>query len=113
MQADERRGEVQESEMYIASALVANGKAAIASKPGEGSFDDPAMLPKFLAGLYALAGDATADAASLKAPATPGDVVRLVGVELQRAFAWPPRPEDRRDAVDEFFEEPRVVGVRG
>lgn len=103
--------------MDIATSFVADGESAVASKPGECSFYDPAMLPKLLARLDAFAGDATAYAASVEVPATPGDIVCLVGMELQWPFAWPPRPaarpEDRRDAVDELFEEPRVVSIRG
>jgi hypothetical protein len=102
--------------MDIATSLVADGESAVAGEPGERPLDHPAMATELLTGLDDFASDATADAALTQVLAAAGDVVRLVGVELQRALArspWPAaRPEDRRDVVDEVLEEPRVVRVR-
>ena len=44
-EADESAGEVQECQMQISPALVADGEPAEAIDPGEGPLDNPATLP--------------------------------------------------------------------
>ena len=107
---------MKEGEMNIGAALVADGEATVAREPGQGALDDPAMSAELLAGVDALASDAAPDPAPMEVASAPGEVVRLVGVELQRTLAraagaatW---AEDRWDAVDQRLEEARVVQVR-
>ena len=68
-----------------------------------------------LAGLFAPPSDATLDATSAQRLATVAEVVSLVSVQLlgslARSSGPAPRPVDRRDGVDEFFERLRVVNI--
>jgi hypothetical protein len=65
--------------------------------------------------LHPTAGDPGADPAAAKRLPAAREVIALVGVQLGRAPAWPAgsssRPDNRRDRIDQPFQELRVVGV--
>jgi hypothetical protein len=68
--------------MDVDPSFIADGQAAVAGHPGEGSLDDPSVAAEFLAALDAAPDDPGCDAASAASvPATPM-IVGLVGMQL-------------------------------
>ncbi len=49
IEADEAAAEGEEDPVDVGAALVADGRAAVAVEPGEGSLDDPAVAAQALA----------------------------------------------------------------
>ena len=99
--------------MDVGAALIADGEAAVAGKPGQRALDHPAVAAQAGAALNASSGDAGDDAPSLTGLSAVGEVVGLVRVE----FGWPSaRPAaalaDRRNGVDHALKALAVVGVR-
>ncbi len=73
--------------MDIGTPLVANGKTAELSEPGQSALDFPATSAETFAAVDAAPGDARRDAASAALPAAAAMVVGLVSVEFVRAAA--------------------------
>ena len=98
--------------MDVGAALVADGEAAEAVEPGEGSFHHPAMAPEALTGVDASPGNASLDASSAQKGAAAAMVIGFVGMEL----FWPAprsssRAADRRNCFDQRFKDRAVVAV--
>lgn len=68
----------------VEPAFVADGEAPQFVEPCEGSFDDPAMTPQFLAGVDASSGDAWPDPAAMTCAAAAAMIISLVRVQLVR-----------------------------
>ena len=103
--------------MDLAAALVPDGEAAEAAEPGQGALDHPAVTAQALARLDPGPGDPRRDAPHSQCPAVGARAVGLVGVQLGRPSAGPPRPAagaaDRLDGVYEVFEEGALIDVGG
>ncbi len=95
--------------------LVAHAEAATAEQPGERALDHPAVPPQSLGGVNPATGNPGSDAARSQGTADLRRVVGLVGMEFGRALprtpGSPARPDDGRDAVNEWNQLGRVVGV--
>jgi hypothetical protein len=108
---------MQERHEDVSAAFVADGQAPVGQQPGQGPFDLPAVTTQPGVGLQPTPGDPRADASAAQRPPAGRIVVALVGVELGRALTGPTRPtpraDDRRDGVDQRFQELGVVGVGG
>jgi hypothetical protein len=117
VQAEEGAGQVEQPLQQICPPLVTDPQATTAEQPGEGALDDPPVSPQPLARIDPAPRDPRSDAAGPQGTAQVRGVVRLVGVELGRALArpprFPPRADDRGDRVDQGNEQRRVVGVSG
>ena len=101
--------------MDVGPPFVAHLEAAEAIEPRERAFHHPAIASEPLARFDAAPGNAGNDAPGPQRPSTPWVVVALVGVELRRALArsaslpmWEPQ---RRDGVDRFLQQPRIMHV--
>ena len=106
-------GEGEERVEVGGFVFVADGEAAVAEQPCDGSFDDPAVSAEFVVALDAFACDARDDGAVAEPGAEGGDVVGLVGVEFRWSGpAWSASGPDLRDSFDQGFEGVAVVGVR-
>src|SRR5688500_10747436 len=113
MEADERAAEGEEGLMDVGAPLVADRQPPVAVEPGQRTLHHPAMATQALAGVDALARDATADVAAAQRLAAAGDVVALIGVHLGRPLAPPPIGLlDRRDGIEQLLEDDGVVTVR-
>jgi hypothetical protein len=98
--------------MDVSQAFVADSEPTEPVEPGEGALDDPAVAAQLLAGVDPPSSDAADDAAAVQIGTTPWEVVALVSVQLVRALTWPTTPAlDRRDGLDQVFQDPRVVDV--
>ena len=113
VQADEGCGEGHEGEVDVVAALVADGEAAEAGHPREGSFDNPAVAAEALGAVDAGPGDARGDAALAQDVPHRAAPVGLVGVQLLRPSARPAAPAaaHRRDGVEGGLGQPAVVPV--
>src|ERR1044071_6253850 len=89
-----------------------NFNPALASEPGEGSFDDPAVPSQTLGAVDAASRDARLDGAPTQRPAAMREIVALIGMELGRSLL---RSADtvayRRHAIDHRLKELAVVAV--
>ncbi len=94
VEADQRTAQRQERLMDVGPPLVADRQPPIPVQPRQGALDHPAVPAQPLAGLDPPPRNADLDPAPGQGAATPGDVVRLVGMQLGRAFA----PAARRGA---------------
>jgi hypothetical protein len=96
----------------VLAALVADGEATELVEPGERAFDDPAMTPKPVARIDPFAGDPNFDPAAMQEATAARDVIRLVGVELDRTFAGATaRTLDGRNRINQLLEDGTVVTV--
>ena len=96
----------------VGSALVAHREPAQAGEPGEGSLHHPPMPTQALAAVDPAPGDPWGDAAAMAGLAAAAVVVGLVGVQLARSSARPPRaPPDRRHGVERRLQQAAVVDV--
>jgi hypothetical protein len=101
-----------ETKQDIEPALVPDREPPETRKPGQRALDNPAVTAQALAALYAASGNPRGDTPPLGGPPAAVDVVALVGVELDRPLAGPPRAlPDRRHRVDQLLEAPAVVLV--
>ncbi len=112
-EADEGASERQERLMDIRSPLVPDRQPPVPGQPCQRPFDHPAVTAQALAGIDALARDPDRDVAAPQEPSAPGQIVRLVGMQLRGAFAaaacWRP---DQRHGIDQRLEDHAVVPVR-
>jgi hypothetical protein len=76
--------------MQISPSLLVDSEPAEAIEPGKRALELPAVAPKALARLDALAGDTREDAPRTTSGVTARIIVALVGVQLRRALAGPP-----------------------
>lgn len=99
--------------MDVVPALIADGQAPELTQPRQGPLDHPAVASQPLAAVDAFAGDPHLDPAPVQEAAAARDVVRLVGMQLDRAL---PRTSasalDGRDAIDHLLEYGAVVAIR-
>lgn len=96
----------------VGAALVADGEAAEAGEPGQGSLDHPAVPAEALAAVLTAPGDAWHDLALAAGLAAGGVVVGLVRVELGRSATRPAATlADRLYRVEDRGEQPAVVAV--
>lgn len=110
--ADEGGGEGVEGCPDVLPALIADGKAAEASEPSQGSLDHPAMAAQTLAAVDPPPGDAGHDRACATVPAATGVVVSLVGVQLVRAPARTASATPHgRDRVQRRRQPPAVMKI--
>jgi hypothetical protein len=111
-EADEGTAEIEECQMQVSQAFIADGQPPEAVEPGEGALHDPPEPSELVAGFNATSSDATADAATAQIVPTAWIVVALIGMQLigshTRAPAW---PLDRLDGLEQVFEDNRVVDV--
>jgi hypothetical protein len=110
--ADEAAGEGEETFVDVGAAVVADEEASASVEPGEGAFDDPAVLSEAGAVLGLAAGDLGLDAAFAQLLAMPLGVVGAVGEQPVGAAA---RVADtaahRRHPVDKRQQLGDVVAV--
>ena len=111
-EADERAREIEERQVHIRQALVADRETPEPIEPGKGALDHPAIAPECLAGLDPPASDAAADATMAQVVPTAWDIVALVGRPLGRPLTWSATWSfDRLDRFHQVFEDDRVVDV--
>jgi hypothetical protein len=100
---------VQERQVDIIPSLIADRQPAVLAEPGQRPLDHPAVPPEPLRRLNALAGDPGGDPPATEIPATAGDVVGLVGMQLGWSTARPSgataRTEHRRNIVNQRLEQ--------
>ena len=98
--------------MDVETSFVADREAAEAVQPGKGPLDNPAIMPKLLAGFDAASCDAGLDASLVAGLAASTEVVGFVGTELCRSL---PRPAsstaNRRDGIQQLVRRLAVVDV--
>jgi hypothetical protein len=98
--------------MDVDTTFVSDGEPSEAIDPGETSFDDPSMAPKFLGCVLASAGDARLDIAAFAGIAAASVIVGFVSVQLAwaaaRAAAF---AGDSGDGVDQLLEWYAVMDV--
>ncbi len=98
--------------MNVDATLESGTQLAKGSQPGVSTFDHPAVAPEPIIALDASAGDAIFDASALELSTASRVVVALVRMQLPRP---PPRPArlttHRRQGVDQFLEDHRIVAV--
>ena len=98
--------------MDLCSTLIADGQAPELIQPGERALDDPAVASQPLAGVFPLAGDPDADAATAQETAAAWDVIRLVGMQLDGTLAsLTTGTRDRRKRIDQLLEDGAVMPV--
>lgn len=96
----------------MSAAFVADGEAAEAAEPSQGTLDHPAMPSQALGAVDAAPGDPRLDRASAQYPSALREIVSLVGMELGRSPARPsPTLADRWYGIDHLLEEAAVVDV--
>ena len=103
VKADQRTAQGQERLMNVGPPLIPDRQAARPMEPRQRPLDHPPMPAQPLSRLDPLARDPDLDSAAAQEPAAAGDVIRLVGMELGRAFAPPPNQGPDRaqgDRVD-------------
>ncbi len=98
--------------MDVDAPLEADAQLAHSGEPGMRALDHPAMPPQSVVALDPLASDACGDAPMLEMLAAAVDIVGLVGVQLAWSTSWTPGlAGDRRQGIDQFLEDHRVVPV--
>jgi hypothetical protein len=110
--ADETGGEMMESLEDVSAAFVADGEAAEAAEPSQGTLDHPAMPSQALGAVDPAPGDPRLDRAPAQRPSALREIVALIGMELGRSPAWPSSTlADWRHGIDHLLEEAAVVDV--
>jgi hypothetical protein len=98
--------------MNVGTPFVTNAQAAIAIEPRERALNDPPMPAEPFAAFNPAPRDARRDASFAQLLAQRFRVIRLVGVQLLRAFTWSTAPTlDRLNGVHRREHHPRVVDV--
>jgi hypothetical protein len=98
----------------VVTALVANRQTAILAEPRQGAFNHPAVTPKALLGFDADASNPTENPFAVQVATATAHVVALVRVEFVGAFAGTaPGTFDRRDGLDQLFEDGLVRDIGG
>ncbi len=98
--------------MDIDSTFESDAQLAHACEPRVSAFHNPAMAPQSVVALDSLASDAWRDTPLLEVMAATVDVVGLISVQLAWPTSWAPcLSGDRRQGIDQFFEDHRVVSV--
>ena len=96
----------------VGAPFITDSDPAVASEPGQGSFDHPAVPSQTLGAVDAASCDARLDGAPAQRPAAMREIVALIGMELGRSLL---RSADtvayRRHAIDHRLEELAVVAV--
>lgn len=96
----------------VGAALVADGEAAEAGKPSQGALDDPTVSAQALAALDAAAGDARNDGPPSQRLSAEGEIIALVGMQLDWASSWAARAlPDRRYGIDHLLQQLAIVPV--
>jgi hypothetical protein len=102
----------KQRDMNIDAALESGAQLAEGSQPGVGALDHPAVAPEPIIALDAPAGDAILDPAAFEMGTASRVVVTLVRMQFLRPPARPaPLATHRRQGVDQFLEDHRVVAV--
>src|SRR5215212_2395246 len=106
---------MQESQVNVVTALVADSQPSVAVKPGQRPLYHPAVSAQLLAALHSLTSYAAFDAPVAKRRSVPAIVICLVSMPLVRALAWTSSltcwTRDRLDAVHHFLKHHRVRDV--
>jgi hypothetical protein len=98
--------------MSMDAALEANAQLAESGKPGMCTLDDPSMTAEPIVALDASACNPVLDAAQLEMLSAARVVIPFVGMQLVRPAARPAALAcNRRQRVDQFFEDHRVMPV--
>lgn len=98
--------------MDIRAAFIADGQPAVSVQPRQRALHHPTMPPQTVIPLDALAGDPHLHVVARQVLATPGDVIGLVGVDLDRACASLPRGAlDWWDRLQHRLEQLTVMPV--
>jgi len=97
--------------MDIDSTFESDAQLAHACEPRVSAFHDPAMAPQPVVALDPLARDAWRDAPLLEVTAATVDVVGLVSVLPGQRRGRPWLAGDRRQGIDQFLQDHRVVPV--
>ncbi len=112
VEADQRAAEGEERLMDVGPPLGADRQPPIPVQPRQGALDHPAVPTQPLAGLDPPPRDPHRDVARAQEPSAAGEVVRLVGMELGRAFAPAARRgTDQWHGIDQVREHYAVMAV--
>jgi len=96
----------------VEPAFVADGEAAEAVQPGEGTLDDPPVLSQPVAALDAAVRDPVLDAAPKAGMTAPAMIIGFVGVQLVWPAARSPRSAwNRPHSVEQILEGPTIVEI--
>src|SRR5260370_41572545 len=102
--------------MQISPSLLVDSEPAEAIEPGKRALEHPAVAPKALARLDALAGDTREDAPRTTSGVTARIIVALVGVQLRRELAvrdaGPGLPQAEQARVWERYPRIETVAVQ-
>jgi hypothetical protein len=99
--------------MNVVPPLVADSQAPIATEPGQGALDHPAVSSQPLTGFDTSPGDASLDPTSTQHLATLGEIVPLVSMQLVGSLPRSaPRASHWLDSVQHLLQHHRVVDVR-
>jgi len=110
--ADDTASQGKQREMNIDATLEACTQLAEGSQPGVSALDDPAVATEPIIALDASAGDAILDASALEVSTASRVVVTLVRMQFSGPAARPsPLAAHRRQGVDQFVEDHRIVTV--
>jgi len=98
--------------MNVDATLEAGAQLPEGSQPGVSALDHPAVAPEPIIALDASAGDAIFDASALEVSTASRVVVTLVRMQFTGPPARPaPLATHRRQGVDQFLEDHRIVTV--
>uniref|UniRef100_C5CKH2 Uncharacterized protein n=1 Tax=Variovorax paradoxus (strain S110) TaxID=543728 RepID=C5CKH2_VARPS len=110
---DDAASQRKQRDMNVDATLEAGAQLAEGSQLGVGAFDHPAVAPQTTIALDASSSDAVFDASAFEVGTASRVVVTFVRVEF---FGPPARPSTRdahrRQGVDQFLEDHRIVTVR-
>jgi hypothetical protein len=100
--------------MNVGPALVAHPKSAKLVAPSMGTFNDPTVSSKAVLGFDSSSRNTRLDATISARTAAPRIIVPLVGMQLGRTESrTTPRTRNGRDAIQQIFQNFRVVNVGG
>jgi hypothetical protein len=110
--ADQRTGQLEQTEVDVAAALVAGAQPLEGVQPGEAALDDPAVAAQARAVRDAAAGNPRGDTAGAQLAAVDVVIVAAVGEQLPRTAARPATAAaDRWDGLDQWDQLGDVVAV--
>src|SRR5918912_1306880 len=112
VETDEDAAELQESEMDIRPAFIANPQAAEAREPREGALDYPPVAAQLLAALDPAPSYAGDHPPLPTLGSTVRGIVAFVGVQFGRSPPWSAQGAlDRRDRIEQGCQRERVGAV--